>query len=278
MSRIIDTEPLVIESTYREQDAYSLIDKIYRRTVLSCGKCDKGFLRENINPQTETDFLYFKNKKCKCYHAYETLRSYAVAGIPQEFWGMKDIDLQIDEKSKKNIGLYVQRLELASDKGIGILFLGSQQGINNPNSGAGKTSSAIHVLQHALAIGKPIYYTTMHSYFAKVYRTIEGDEDHYCHNLIDEIENVDFLCIDEVGKIKKTEYVYRRFEDMLRQRFSHLLVTLLITNMNEKELAEYVGPSLMDILRNNLLKISLIGDSYRAKRFQNLKQSIKMEV
>jgi len=262
---------------YREQEFYSIIERLYNSTILKCKKCNNGFIEKKIKDIESS--IYSDPLKCDCFKVYEKCKSYIISGIPREFWDAKNKDLQIEPDNKKTIQKYIDNIEKMYLKGLGILFIGSKLGLGEPNSGSGKTISSIKILENAAEMKKNVHYITMNSFFHFLYRTMSDDinnnKEHYL-NLIDEINSVDFLVIDEIGKIKKSDYVYYCFEDMIRKRAAQLLVTILITNMSEKELEDFVGPSLMDILKTTMIKLRLESKSYREKKFLDIKQNLNI--
>ena len=162
------------------------------------------------------------------------------------------------------------------EKGIGLLFVGSEEGLRNPNNGIGKTFTSIKVLLNALDKGWSVHYITMHGYFNLIYRS-KQDKD--LLSLIDEIENVEFLVIDEVGKKIGTEYTITKFEDVIRDRASKLLKTIIITNMNKRELNDSLGKSVMDVMKNTMVEIQIKGNkSYRKQRFLDIKKEVSEEL
>ena len=224
-------------------------------------------------PPRSTLFPYttlFRSKKYKKYS------SFVISGIQREFWDIKDSPLNIDDISKKKIGTYISKLDSVYEKGIGLLFMGSEEGLRNPNNGAGKSFSGIKVLLNALDKNWTVHYLTMHGYFNLIYRSKQKSN---LLPLIEEIENVDFLVIDEVGKINRTEYVIAKFEDMIRDRASKLLKTVIITNMNSRELNDTLGKSVMDIMKHTMVAIQIKrNSSYRKEKFLNLKKEISEEL
>lgn len=269
------------DTSIREEFVSGTIDRIYNSIVGQCKKCDGGFLTDDKKISSVKDLAYSEGKECSCYKRYKRLKNYVISGIHREFWGMVDIvdkDLLVDERSKKKFSLYLSKLNNVFEKGFGIIFLGSPEGLSRPNNGTGKTALASKILEHALALGKSAHYITMHSYFNTVYRSKGEGEQHFYTDLIDEIEDVDVLCIDEVGKVNQTEFVYHKFEDTIRRRQAQCKVTILITNMSIKELESFVGPSLMDIIRNTMIDIMLVGKTLRDTRFADIKRSLKWEI
>jgi DNA replication protein DnaC len=260
-------------------NASGAIDKLYDGIVLKCDKCQEGFLRDDKKVSSLSDLVSSSLIKCHCFRKYERLKSYVVSDIPREFWQMKETNFELEPQVQKQIDMYFEKLENAIEKGVGILFIGSSEGSAKPNSGVGKSALGTKALEYAIELGKTVHYATLQSYFNLLFRTMDESESKQRYvSLVDEIENVDVLCIDEVGKVKKSEFKYYRFEDMIRRRASKLLVTIIITNMNEGELQEFVGPSIMDILRHSMIRVQLVGESYRRKRFLDIKRQLKWEV
>jgi len=193
---------------------------------------------------------------------------------------MSDInisDFRIDEKNKEKLGLYLSKLKPVAEHGINLLF-DNPEGLDKPNNGTGKTSIACKILEYALTQGYTAHFTSMQNLFGLIFRT-KGDkpevEDY--QKYIDEIEDVDFLCIDELGKMSTSEFVLYKFEDIIRARSQKMLVTILVTNMSIAELRLNFGKSVLDILTNSVV-ISLVGQSFRNLRFIDIKRKIKWEL
>lgn len=76
--------------------------------------------------------------------------------------------------------------------------------------------------------------------------------------------NIPVLIIDEVGRYKnpqEQEYIFR----LLNERYEMEKPTVLISNMNKKELGEYLGNPVVDRFREGCKSLEFKGESYRAK-------------
>lgn len=261
----------------RESYVCRALDRIYDSVVGACQKCDHGFVSEKPQGDSVESLISTSAKKCECYKTYEKIKAYVISGIPREFWAMAEHDLadfKIGDKEKEKLLLYLEKLKPVYEHGINLLF-DNPEGIDKPNNGTGKTSIACKVLEHALLQGHTAHFTSMQNLFGLIFRTKgdKSDAEEYMR-YIDEIEGVDFLCIDELGKMSTSEFVRYKFEDMIRTRSQKLLVTILVTNMSIEELRTNFGKSVLDILSNSVV-VSLVGQSFRQMRFIDIKRKIR---
>lgn len=262
-----------MEESARESRVLQAIDKLHGLIIPKCKikGCENGFIRDAAKVNLD-GLLHPTSHKCECFQTYERYKSYLISNIPREFWKVKDEQITTDPDSDRRISIYLEKLTQAFENGIGLLFLGSDEGMLHPNNGVGKTLLGTKILEHAIASDYSAHYITMHSYFNLVYRS-KDDADTYLP-VIDEIEGVDFLCIDEVGKINDTDYVKNKFEDMIRYRSQQMLTNIIITNMNTKELTDMFGYSIMDIIMNSSVAIKLRGNSHRQQKFVDIRKRL----
>ena len=85
--------------------------------------------------------------------------------------------------------------------------------------------------------------------------------------LIKDLSDYPLLVIDEVGKFESKEEVKYLFM-IINERYEKNKSTVLITNKNKKELAEYLGKPIYDRFTENCMSIEFNFDSYRINKRQ----------
>ena len=76
---------------------------------------------------------------------------------------------------------------------------------------------------------------------------------------------LDLLIVDEVGVQRGTEDEQMILFDVLDRRYADLLPTILLTNLSGRAFAEFLGPRIMDRLRERALFVPFRWDSYRGR-------------
>jgi DNA replication protein DnaC len=80
--------------------------------------------------------------------------------------------------------------------------------------------------------------------------------------------DLDLLIIDEVGVQRGTEDEQMTLFDVLDRRYSELRPTILLTNLGGRAFADFLGPRIMDRLRERAVFVPFRWDSYRGKSTQ----------
>jgi DNA replication protein DnaC len=76
---------------------------------------------------------------------------------------------------------------------------------------------------------------------------------------------LDLLIIDEVGVQRGTEDEQRILFDVLDQRYAELRPTILLTNLTGDAFKEFLGPRIMDRLRERAVFVPFRWESYRGR-------------
>jgi len=82
--------------------------------------------------------------------------------------------------------------------------------------------------------------------------------------VLDKLRTVDLLILDEVGVQFGTETEKILFYQIINGRYENVLPTILISNLDEKRLSEYIGERCIDRLREGGGAVIAFGwESYR---------------
>uniref|UniRef100_A0A6M3KH06 Putative IstB domain protein ATP-binding protein n=1 Tax=viral metagenome TaxID=1070528 RepID=A0A6M3KH06_9ZZZZ len=117
----------------------------------------------------------------------------------------------------------------------------------------------------------PVLYTTETQLLARIRRTYDnrGVDSETEYDIYSELENIEHLLIDDVGKVRPRDYsflqgVYFRIIDT---RYTNEMPIVITTNLGFSDLEAHIGGACADRLREmcgqNIIKMA--GKSYRAK-------------
>jgi len=176
------------------------------------------------------------------------------ANMPEDLWTVKRKSIEdflisnITLNKKESIlGIYhkyVAKLDEAREKGLGFLFTG-------PN-GSGKTFIGCRILIEALSKNHSSHYI----FFYDFIEMLKEFDDSFVYAVIDEMADVDFLFIDEIGKEYKTsQFVLTNLEKLLKERRSKNKPTFFATNLDIDGLRDTYGPSFMSLVEGRNLVI-----------------------
>ena len=181
------------------------------------------------------------------------------SGIPKEFWPITFDNFWGNPTAVRLAQKYCRHLRLAREHGFGFLFMGS--------NGRGKTSLEMVILKEALKQGYSAFYITMPMIFKQIYQSYNFPE--LGRELKHIIETVDFLAIGELGKDyhrkDSEEFARCEFDVLFRSRREQCLPVLMDTNMDDSELVDTYGESLMSLFHSRLKFIEMKGIDYRKK-------------
>jgi len=267
-----------------------------KRYFKGCKKCGgRGFFTNDSNVATP----------CECWRLDTLISRIKKAGVPEDYF---DIDLNNLENDVT--GWVIEYKEDVKDSDGNIVrhainvhqffkdFLVSLHNIRNTGksllllggNGVGKTMLSCIVLKNALwysVVSKKEhsdysgYFITFREYIDYIFKKDEESVE-----LLEYIRNVDFLVLDEVGSepVKKdgpTDFFRSVLDDLLRYRSNNKLVTIMTSNMSEKEFKNHYKQSefksfnrIWSIIEGKYYIISLIkkgGDFRKQKRKDNLK-------
>jgi len=216
------------------------------KTVGDCGTCNgAGYVPV---PNTEGQVM-----RCECMVVFQYLRELLKAGIPQGYWSLTFVELEIDEAYKELVKVYLDNLHNAISKGLGMIFLG-------PN-GIGKTSLMCEIGKEAIIKHYDVRYFTLTQYIRAVQT---GDEEARA-----DMERGKLLLVDELDKqyIKPgSDFVVKTLDEALRTFLSAGKSLIMSTNWTERELLAHFGESTGSLLQRYCETLVMGGSDYSPKK------------
>jgi DNA replication protein DnaC len=217
------------------------------QTVGLCDKCDpKGFVQKGR--------AYVP---CSCYLEYIRIKKLLDSGIPRTYWDKNINDFKGDKKAKDLIQDYLKKLDTNLLKGLGLYLWGTE--------GIGKTLLATYILQEAVKKNKGAkfcYYTDMLNIFSASWKDEEAKQV-----IENDIMESDILLIDDLGKglINKSNFGESSLDSVLRKRAGNLKSIIITSNLDRLDIKDKYGKGIVDLFKESLLEIHVIGESYRGK-------------
>jgi DNA replication protein DnaC len=154
----------------------------------------------------------------------------------------------------KMVRAYADTFLLRQSEGTTLLLLG--------NPGTGKNLLAACLCHDVVEQG----HTALHTTAAKLVRRIreswrrDGDGE---ASALATFTDPDLLVIDEVGMQKGTEDEAIRLFDVINERYESMQPTVIISNLNVKDLGKYLTVRTMDRLLENHILVPFTWGSYR---------------
>jgi len=170
-----------------------------------------------------------------------------------DYFPPTDEAVEVKEKCIK----YAQTFKNRLDSGDSLLMLGEP--------GTGKNMLSACICQAAVAQG----YTALHTTAMKLVRKIKtswGNPDIDEQEMIDLFAKPDILVVDEIGKQFGTKAEEILLFEALNGRYEDERPTILISNLDEAGVEDYLGPTLIDRFhegKSSLLKFTW--PSYRRR-------------
>lgn len=131
--------------------------------------------------------------------------------------------------------------------------------------GTGKTHLAASIANRLLDNGVPVLFDTFSGHLAKLRSEFNGDKKTY----LGQMQNVDMLVLDDVGKEKQTEWTLSIMFDVINYRYEHLLPVVITTNLDSASLATYMGGAVWSRLCEMCIGARTAGEDYRLKGTHN---------
>lgn len=169
---------------------------------------------------------------------------------------------------------YLGKLDDFFDAGVGMILWSER-------TGTGKSLLAYLILKEALAQGYTARMTTL-TEMLDHYTASWSDKAHRDW-FLREIQNVDFLAIDEFGKENPNRgtVVDELVDRVIRARVAHGRPTILPTNLNPslgmnvgKDFSRYQA-GLLDLLTERSLMIEVVGLGYREQQQRDLMTDVR---
>jgi len=142
--------------------------------------------------------------------------------------------------NKKILYPFIRNITKVVKKPYGLVFLGKH--------GTGKTFAGQKVLYYTVRSNLTAHYIE----FATFLKLLRRNFDENLDQLIEEILEVDFLMIDEIGNESKTsEFVIGEFKSLFKRRVQNNKPTILVTNFSYEEFTDRYGKSIESVVEAN---------------------------
>ena len=125
--------------------------------------------------------------------------------------------------------------------------------------GTGKTHLASSIANALMGNGIPVLFDTFDGHLSKLKAEFNGNGNAY----LGKMQNVDMLILDDVGKEKQTEWSRSIMFSVINYRYEHMLPYVMTTNLNSKDLEEYLGGAVWSRLCETCRGVKTIGGDYR---------------
>lgn len=200
-------------------------------------------------------------------HMNET--SLSLIGIPKTFINKSLEDFVTRGSSalsdvKKLVKYYIDSIDDNFENNKGLFMYGS--------NGVGKTMLSCIILKEAYRHRYTSRRTTFVEYINKYTRVWDAKNSDERDLLEDELytyyKSAEFLVLEEVGKEIDSKVAAPIFEDLLRYREDHGLVTIICTNLNIKLMTERYGESCISLLRGNTTPVMIECSDKRVQAFK----------
>lgn len=201
-----------------------------------CPKCvDEDEIRQEKKKQLDAKRAVFSKA-----HPY--------TNVPKRFKN-KTLDnyeaiTPVQEKLLKVCNMFICNFPASLEKGISFTFCGTP--------GTGKTHLAYSILNalhkdYVVAVLKTAADIT--SEIKNAYKSEYADVNP--QTVTEKYATFDLLVIDEVGVQVDSEAERRIFFDVMNKRYENMLPTIMISNLEKKELTSFVGERVIDRMNEN---------------------------
>lgn len=196
---------------------------------------------------------------CSCSKRLEYFIGLDDAGVDKEYWTLTLKDWKGDEVAKSIVISYLDKIDNAYNKGVGVVFWGSH--------GTGKTFLSTLILKKAMSQGKTIQFITMGELMDLFRRKIDNKSVDTFYE--DKVKNADFLCIDNLGseyipQTTNNTYTLSQYDTLARHRKRNLLPTILTTNIHKDEFINQYGPAISSLYSGCSIFIKVNGTDFRS--------------
>ncbi len=212
---------------------------------------------------------------CDCFYAKRKTRLLKAARIPERYAGEYKLHFHGENQSRNTAEFIASKMiEEYSAGSAGLLFVGPV--------GIGKTHLACAVLQSLIAKG---YTGLFYSYAdllteirntyndtgsAKYFMDEDGNRWETESQILNHVTNVDVLLLDELGKVKASEWALDKVREIIGGRYNKKRTTIATTNypLDSKREAEVtlqakIGDDMVSRLREMCRIVEMEGPDYR---------------
>lgn len=152
---------------------------------------------------------------------------------------------------------YADTITEKMQSGAGLILAGKP--------GTGKTHLACAVANQFVTTGCNVLFITVSAMLRRIRETYRKDSNKTEQQAIDELRNIDLLIIDEIGVQKGSESEEHLLFEVINERYNYFKPTILISNLNAKDIKQFIGERALDRMREGGGKfIAFEWESYRS--------------
>lgn len=205
---------------------------------LGCPKCD-----ETERAKREAD----ERAREAARKSRFALSRRIATGIPERFWEATIENYAVDEtidgqrRAKDFATTFAESFKAAGHHGRCALFLGSL--------GTGKTHLACAILRRLHDSGRKVRYATVQSLIQRLKATFGSSASESEIDVLAVHIAPDLLVLDEVGVQSGTEFERNTIYSVINGRYEQGKSTIIVSNLNGRELTPILGERVMDRLR-----------------------------
>lgn len=249
-----------------------------RENTTECPECHGStWKRERVPSKRDPARLREVAVRCDCFYETRTARMLKAARIPDRYSGGFD-SFQIDRRGgslEQALFMAAKMVEEYPAERAGLLFVG--------RVGLGKTHLATAALRELILtrgvtglfcsyaeLLTEIRATYNDNGGAKYFRDEDGNRWETESQILNHVINVDVLLLDELGKVKASEWVLDKVREIIGGRYDKKRTTLVTTNfpLDTKEpteiaLQEKIGADMVSRLREMCHIVEMEGQDYR---------------
>jgi DNA replication protein DnaC len=191
-----------------------------------------------------------ENVPCNCMKLFKYVKELYYSQIPQDYWFLTLDKLKVDGDYKGEVGDYLDHIDRAVKKGLGMLFSGPKRGI-------GKTSLMS-------IIGKVAIQNYYQPYYVLA-QNIVDDRFTKDKQVMDRVAECDILLIDELDKISMgvESNIPKHLENIFREILPNKKPVIMCTNFTEEEIEDTF--TFMSLLDRYVKVINMEGQDYSKK-------------
>jgi len=231
--------------------------RIFNKNIsYKCRACDGGgIIKDEHNNVVEE---HGQIKRCTCFY----INNYLDANIGYDYWNVNRDNFQGDISDFNKIAKFTERIQELKEKGLGLFLYGS--------NGSGKSTLGCYFLRQVINFSP---YTAMFVPFSDLVilnsRIVGSYYDKEAAAEIEQIKNVDFIVLDDIGKEFDSNKDYGRFtlNSILRYRDLWHKPTIFTSNTAMSELQTIYGLSNFSLIEGRTIYIKLKNEQdYRRER------------
>lgn len=166
------------------------------------------------------------------------------AGIPKRYAEKNLETFAPDKQSDKAIDIckrYSTKFDKVVSEGISLCFCGKP--------GTGKTHLAIGLIKEAIHNDIRAQYKTVIEMIRDVKSTYSKNSEITERQVIHDYSRIRFLVLDEVGMQIGSDTEKLILSEIINNRYSNMLPTVMISNLGLTELKDYLGDRIIDRMR-----------------------------